>query len=258
MIRYLRDLEEFLFPRVCVFCGGLLIGKADKPISDLCVSLFVCPSCLMRLPFKPFSTHRMPCLSNAYEEDPIPDFSVLVPFRYEGEIVSALRALKFHDAPYIAGTLAFFMAESVRRCGCRFDAVIPVPLSASRFRKRGYNQAELLAEEIARRVELPCPRGFLMRTRNTKQQSRYNDPGMRAANVRDSFAVPDMVSIEALSVLLVDDVFTTGNTLHEAALALFRAGAGAVTSITAASGRKEPDEQGFMTQIAARRAAVHK
>jgi ComF family protein len=199
----------------------------------------------------------MPCLSNTYEEDPIPDFSVLVPFRYEGEIISALRALKFHDSPYIAGTLAFFMAESVRRSGCRFDAVIPVPLSASRFRKRGYNQAELLAGEIARRLELPCPRGFLMRTRNTKQQSRFTDPGMRAANVRGSFAVPDHVSVEDLSVLLVDDVFTTGNTLHEAALALFRAGAGAVTAITAASGRKEPGEKGFMTSVSSGRTAVH-
>ena len=258
MIRYVQALEAFLFPQVCVFCGGLIHDRENLATSDLHVTLSVCHGCLARLPYKPFKAHRMPCLSNAYEGDAIPDFSVLVPFRYEGEIVSALRALKFHDAPYISETLGFFMAESVRRCGFCFDAVIPVPLSLSRLRKRGYNQAALLAREIARRMELPCLEDFLVRTRNTKQQSRSNDPGLRAANVRDAFVVPDRVSVDDLSVLLVDDVFTTGNTLHEAALALFRAGAGSVMAITAASGRREADGKGFMTVKLSGRAAVRR
>jgi len=255
MKRCRRVFEKFLFPRVCVFCGGLLIEKADPKANELCAELSVCPTCLASLPFKSFESHRMCCLSNAYDEDPIPNFSVLVPFRYEGEIVPALRALKFHDAPYIAGTLAFFMAESVLRCGTQFDAVLPVPLSDSRLRTRGYNQAGILASEIANRVGLPCLDGFLIRTRKTRQQSRYRDPGLRAANVRGSFAVPDRASVDDLSLLLVDDVFTTGNTLHEAALALFRARAGSVTAITAASGRREGDEKGFLTQMMSDRSA---
>ncbi len=258
MIFSLKGSEDYIFPRVCIFCGSLILQKNDRVTNEFCAALSVCPVCLARLPFKSFESHRMPCLSNAYAEDPIPDFSVLVPFRYEGEIIHALRALKFHDAPYIARTLAFFMAESVRRYGTRFDAIIPVPLSDSRLHKRGYNQAELIAVNIGERVGLPCLPGFLVRTRNTKQQSRFRDPGMRAANVRGSFAVPDRVSVENLSVLLVDDVFTTGNTLHEAALALFRAGAEKITAITAASGRKERGAKGFMTEMAARRSTVHR
>ena len=240
-------VRNILFPKTCVFCGSLIIDPADSSARYLLTILSICPGCLSHLPFKTFDTHEMPCLSNPYEGDPISDFTVLVPFRYEGEIVSALRALKFHDAPYIAETLAFFMAESARRTEYLFDAVIPIPLSAARLRKRGYNQAALLARAIARHVDLPCPENFLLRTRNTKQQSRYHDPAMRAVNVHGSFAVPDDVSVDSLSVLLVDDVFTTGNTLHEAARALYRAGVAQVVAITAATGRRENDGKGFMT-----------
>ena len=194
----------------------------------------------------------MCCLSNAYDEDPIPNFSVLVPFRYEGEIVPALRALKFHDAPYIAD-FRFFMAESVLRCGTQFDAVLPVPLSDSRLRTRGYNQAGILASEIANRVGLPCLDGFLIRTRKTRQQSRYRDPGLRAANVRGSFAVPDRASVDDLS-LLVDDVFTTGNTLA-------RSGSGSFSRSEFSNGdhrrirKKRRGRKGFLTQMMSDRSA---
>lgn len=241
-------LLQAVFPPTCVFCRALLTEPADPVTGYLTHELSICSACLARLPYKVFSAHEIACLSNPYEEDPIPDFTVLVPFRYEGEIVSALRALKFHDAPYIAETLSFFMAESVKRSAYYFDAVIPVPLSGARLRRRGYNQAGLLARSIAKRIEKPCPENFLIRNRNTRQQSRYKDPMLRAANVKDSFSVPEHVSVEDLSVLLVDDVFTTGNTLHEAALALYRAKAENVVAITAASGRGEVDGKGFLTQ----------
>ncbi|MDD3959876.1 MAG: ComF family protein [Oscillospiraceae bacterium] len=247
MMPYRSAIRNFFFPKVCVFCGGVPVRSGRAKADSLCEDLSVCAVCLALLPFKLFTAHEIPCLSNAYESDPIPGFSVLVPFRYEGEIVSALRALKFNDAPYIARTLGYFMATSAYASGRSFDAVIPVPLSTSRLRRRGYNQAALLATEISGRLELPCLECFLIRTRSTRQQSRFVDPGLRAANVRGAFAVPEEASVEGLRILLVDDVFTTGNTLHEAALALFRAGAADVTAVTTASGRDDDNEKGFMT-----------
>ncbi|MBN1891256.1 MAG: ComF family protein [Clostridiales bacterium] len=253
-----RLLSHAVFPPTCVFCRALLTERDHSATGSLTHELSICPACLARLPYKVFAAHETPCLSNPYEEDPIPDFKVLVPFRYEGEIVSALRALKFHDAPYVAETLSFFMAESVNHSSYFFDAVIPVPLSSARLRRRGYNQAGLLARSIARRIEKPCPENFLIRNRNTRQQSRYKDPMLRAANVKGSFAVPDNVSVDDLSILLVDDVFTTGNTLHEAALALYEAKAGNVVAITAASGREEVDGKGFLTQKASKASRRHR
>lgn len=235
----IRILEDALFPPVCVFCGRILPKETDESAAFFAEELRVCRRCLAVLPLRSPADRRHPCLSNPYSSDPIPGFEVIVPFRYEEPVVTALRAIKFHDAPYLARTLSFFMAEAIRMESGEFDAVIPIPLSSERRKKRGYNQAALLAEPLARAMNLPCPNDFLVRTRNTSQQSRFIDPNLRCENVRDAFKVPDSVDVTGLSILLVDDVSTTGSTLHEAALTLYRNGARHVAGIAAASGRTE-------------------
>jgi ComF family protein len=234
-------LTDVLLPSVCIFCKSLIRPKKDPAVDFLGQVLGVCEKCLAQLPFKEFKDHVVPCLSNPYDNDPIPDLCAIVPFRYQEPVVSGLRALKFHDAPYVARALSFFMGEAIIRSGMTFDAVLPVPLSDERLRRRGYNQARLLAEPIAKRLNLPCPEGFLIRTRNTKQQSRYSDPALRSQNVSGAFIVPEQVCLDNLSILLVDDVFTTGSTIHEAALTLYLAGARHVLAVTAASGRQSSD-----------------
>jgi len=227
-----------LFPPVCVFCGHVLLVDKDETASFFSKSLRICRKCLAVLPLRQPNERRIPCLSNPYENDPIADFEVLSVFRYEDPVVRALRALKFHDAPYLAASLSFFMSEALlEECGV-FDAVIPVPLSAQRRKRRGYNQAELLAEPLAERMQMPCMPSFLTRTKNTQQQSRFSDPNLRAQNICDAFCVPDTCDVHGLSLLLVDDVSTTGSTFHEAALTLYRNGARHVAGIAVASGRK--------------------
>lgn len=236
-------LKEILLPNVCIFCKCLILPKREPAADFFGRDLGICVKCLARLPFKEFEKHVVPCLSNPYDDDPIPDLRAVVPFRYHEPIISALRALKFHDAPYVARALAFFMGGAIMRTGITFDAVIPVPLSEERLKKRGYNQARLLAEPIAKRINLPCPDGFLIRSRDTKQQSRYTDPALRSQNVSGAFLVPEQVCVDNLSILLVDDVFTTGSTIHEASLTLCLAGARYVLALTAASGRQNPDDR---------------
>ena len=232
------DLRAVLFPSVCVFCGHILLKEKDSTAAFFAEKLQICRDCLAILPLRFPDERCVPCLSNSYEGDPIPDLQVLVPFHYEDPVVSALRAVKFHDAPYIGKSLSFFMSEAVLSCETLFDAVIPIPLSPARRRKRGYNQAELLAKPLAQRMNVPYIPSFLIRTKNTRQQSRFSDPILRAANICDAFLVPDEYDLDGLSILLVDDVTTTGNTLHEAAVTLYRKGARYVAGITAASGRK--------------------
>lgn len=255
-----QDLTGILLPSVCIFCKSLIRPKKDPAVDFFRQVLGVCEKCLARLPFKEFQEHIVPCLSNPYDNDPIPDLRAIVPFRYQEPVVSALRALKFHDAPYVARALAFFMGEAIIRSGMTFDAVLPIPLSEERLRRRGYNQARLLAEPIAKRMNLPCPEGFLIRTRNTNQQSRYSDPALRSQNVSGAFIVPEQVCLENLSILLVDDVFTTGSTIHEAALTLYLSGARYVMALTAASGRHNSDnESGSLSKrVQTRSAKNHK
>jgi len=226
-----------LFPPVCVFCGHVLLIEKDDAAAFFSEELQICRHCLAILPLRFPGERRISCLSNPYEGDPVPDMQVLVPFRYEDPIVQALRAIKFHDAPYIGISLSFFMSEALLAEDSIFDAVIPIPLSSRRRKRRGYNQAELLAEPLARRLNVPYVPSFLTRARHTKQQSRFSDPAQRSANICDAFTVPDNFDLDGLSILLVDDVTTTGSTLHEAAMTLYRKGAGYVAGIAAASGR---------------------
>ncbi|MEI8201145.1 MAG: ComF family protein [Eubacteriales bacterium] len=226
-----------LFPPVCVFCGCILLKEKDDAAAFFSEKLQICRKCMAILPLRFPEERRISCLSNPYEGDPAPDMQVLVPFRYEDPIVQALRAVKFHDAPYIGISLSFFMSEALLSQASLFDAVIPVPLSSKRRKQRGYNQAELLAEPLARRMNLPYIPAFLIRSRHTRQQSRFSDPVQRSANIFNAFSVPDEFDLEGLSILLVDDVTTTGSTLHEAAVTLYRKGARYVAGIAAASGR---------------------
>lgn len=238
-------LVKALFPPVCVFCGHILLKEKEATASFFADKLQICRKCMAVLPLRFPQDRRIPCLSNPYEGDPIPDFEVLVPFRYEEPVVSALRAVKFHDAPYIGKSLSFFMSEAVLAEDAGFDAVVPVPLSEKRLRQRGYNQAALLALPLAERMQVPYLPSFLVRTKYTKQQSRFSDPLLRLENVSDAFSVPQECDVEGLSILLVDDVTTTGSTLHEAAAAFYKRGALHVAGTAAASGRKERARSDF-------------
>jgi ComF family protein len=105
--------------------------------------------------------------------------------------------------------------------------VIPVPLHWRRRWSRGYNQSEALARMLATRLALPCRPRWLRRIRNTPQQTQQT-PSARSENVRGAFAARPGSPLAGQTVLLVDDVMTTGSTAGEAARALRAAGAGRV------------------------------
>ncbi len=154
----------------------------------------------------------------------------------------AVHALKYRGLPRIADDLAGAMAG----VGLHTDAasaLVPVPLAPKRLRERGYNQSEILAEALARRWRLPVVCDLLTRVRETATQTALT-PETRLANVAGAFAAERDALVGRLTpgrrpgvsrdptYILVDDVFTTGATLAEAARALEQAGARAVLGIT--------------------------
>jgi ComF family protein len=110
--------------------------------------------------------------------------------------------------------------------------VVPVPLHAARLRERGYNQAALLAREMARRVGLALDEQTLIRRRATAPQVELN-ARQRSENVRDAFHCSGD-GLAGKQVLLVDDVCTTGATLEACAVALYEGGARSVRALTLA------------------------
>lgn len=114
--------------------------------------------------------------------------------------------------------------------------IIPVPLSEKRFKKRGYNQAELLAKELSRKnpVFFILETSVLHKIRDTKTQVSVKDRMQRLQNIRGSFAVNQSEKIRGKTVIVIDDVVTTGATIAEARRVLLKAGARIVYGVTVA------------------------
>jgi ComF family protein len=150
---------------------------------------------------------------------------------FEGIGREAVHALKFNGRHAIAGPLGRLMAQAV--AGVEVDAVCHVPLHPRRRRERGYDQAALLARSVARTLDLPYQPRALRRIRATAQQATL-DRVARQANVDGAFRA--QVDLSGRSVLLIDDVSTTGATILAAATALRDFGAAAVTGLVFAHG----------------------
>ena len=151
---------------------------------------------------------------------------------YEGPLEIALQRFKYHGWRRLAEPLALLMAERVVVEGLSASWVVAVPLHSSRLQQRGFNQSELLASELCKRVGLRRPPGGLVRTRATPPQVGH-DRRWRLENVRGAFAWCGG-TLEGRSILLIDDVATTGATLEACAAALRSAGSGPVTGISVA------------------------
>lgn len=153
----------------------------------------------------------------------------------EGVLREAVHRLKYSDLTALAEPLGGLMASYWAQHPLPADVVVPVPLHAARLRERGYNQAALLADEMARRVGLAVDGHTLNRQRATAPQVEL-DARERRENVRDAFHCADD-TLAGQQVLLVDDVCTTGSTLEACAQALYAGGARAVRALTLACAR---------------------
>lgn len=143
--------------------------------------------------------------------------------RYSEPLRSMCKAMKFGNARDVAAPLAAYLVQLLMDRGVadKVDVIVPMPLHVLRRFERGYNQAELLAQPLARALGKPLLPQALRRTRGTDRQARLS-PLERRRNVEGAFAVrPKFASsIASKSILLVDDVMTTGSTFAAAAQAL--------------------------------------
>ena len=159
-------------------------------------------------------------------------------FRYRGKLKHAMHGFKYSARLDLAENLAQMLESCVRAYDFdqNIDMILPVPLHATRFRERGYNQSSLLAKHLSSRLGLHYrPAQILSRVRDTATQTGLN-ARQRAVNVHGAFNVAHSARVHGQSVLLVDDVMTTGATVSAAAKALQSAGATGVYVVTVARG----------------------
>lgn len=137
-----------------------------------------------------------------------------------------LHAFKYKDCPNLAAPMAeglVAMVEADRRLSAA-DLVVPVPMTAARRRERGYNQAELLARQLARATGRELCTGAIRRRRSSRSQTRLS-ARRRRANVRGAFDIRNAATFAGRAVLVVDDVITTGATAGEVGRLLLHGGA---------------------------------
>ena len=223
-------LLDLVFPKSCLGCGAegeFVCAPCSRAV------VFRAPQCLVcsRRNFdgilcstcREKSSLRRFLAPFSYGEPLIRD--LIHAYKYEG-----VRELKAFFADEILAFLNFYSirprAESV---------VVPIPLHRSRERQRGFNQAVLLAEELARRMNLAVL-PMLSRRRATEQQIDMASYAKRRENIAGAFAVTDPAAVLGHTVILIDDVATSGATLSEAAQTLRQAGARSVWAIAIAKG----------------------
>jgi ComF family protein len=224
------ELRFASFPRVAQFLAADLAFELGAGISV--PASVLCPGCWMRL--EPAGTWGRLERSGA-PGDPVP---TIAPFFTNDELLSLVRFLKYSGGRSAVPALGWWMARALgdylenpsAHCSSA-PVLVPVPLHSSREKSRGYNQAFLLAQEVAVRLGITVESRVLGRIRNTKSQSKL-DARQRTSNVEGAFSLMREDLVNAKSVILVDDLVTTGGTALACIAAL---GGASVTSIAVLS-----------------------
>ena len=218
----LPALLDLVLPRVCVVCGRPLIPQEQR----------LCLFCLADLPetrYAPLGHNPMADRFNAKiqvdEYEPYAYAAALYHYRAESGYKKISQALKYRRDFGTGRWAARLLGErlSASPLYADVDLVVPVPLHWTRRWRRGYNQAEIIAREVARVLEAPCEGRLLRRRRRTRSQAHLRGSDAKAANVAGAFVLRRPVRPEVHHILLIDDVFTTGATLAACHRALRRA-----------------------------------
>jgi ComF family protein len=236
------NLLNFLYPPRCVACGAQFGPDETRRICAGCASRVEqmpeprCEICGGPLESEVSGAARCArCLANPprYRKA-----TTIARYRTTaedepGSLPALIRRHKYGLDQSVGRALAEYLGDDFALAGADYDVVIPVPLHWRRLWWRGFNQAALLAAEVAERLALPLDATSFVRIRFTNPQTaRHHDDRVR--NVRRAFSVARPKSIAGKRVLLVDDVMTTGATVDECARVLLRAGAASVDVFTLA------------------------
>ncbi len=209
-------LLDFFFPPKCAFCGAVMDREGDG----------VCPACRASLPRTGEKTQSFRFISAA-----------AAPYYYEGKVRDGLLRYKFSGARGRGRVFGREIGEDLlERDLPAPDLITWVPLSPRRERKRGYDQARILAEGAAEALGT-APVRLLRKVRHVSPQSRIRSPEERKANISGCYEVTDPDAVKGKRILLIDDIITTGATVSECARMLRLAGAEDVSAAALACHR---------------------
>ena len=236
----LAHVADICWPRVCAVpeCGR----PVDRPGRHLCSRCHAnlpwlegggaCRVCGRTIPSE--APHDFVC-DECRKLRPAFEFARAA-VRYSEPAARLVKDFKFRGALWLREDLTDILEAAVRAKldASAIDLVMPVPLHFFRYVTRGYNQSAILARALAARLDRRFDASSIRRRRDTEHQTRLSGKSAREKNIQGAFAVRRPESVRGRTVLLVDDVMTTGGTLSECAKPLMAAGAARVWCATVA------------------------
>ena len=218
-MKLLTAALDLLFPPKCPFCRRVL----DDPRAPLC------PKCQPQLPWleKKESFRKVEHTAGCWS-----------PLVYQDMVRACIHRYKFTPVPALGQPLGLLAAQcALDHPEIAPDVVTWTPLSRKSLKKRGFDQAQLLAREVGRELGVPVE-PLLEKTRETRQQSLLESPAERKANTLGAYRLREGENVAGKKILLVDDVVTSGSTLSACAGELKRKGAAEVWCVTLAQAGK--------------------
>lgn len=196
-----NSIKDILFPVRCPYCETV-IHKTE----------YACEDCKKKFP------------SPAIIKYAVGGYKCTSPFPYDGIFKKAVKRFKFGNKGGYAKQLAFPIVQSILESyqGVDFDLITCVPMHKKRLAQRGYNQAELLAKECAKIMNIPYCDTLEKYKENREQHSIKASE--RAKNVKGVYRITDKELVNGKNILIIDDIITTGNTLGECAKILMKQG----------------------------------
>lgn len=236
MIRLAERLLNVVYPRRCPMCDCIL-GKGDAYVCSACIQKIrvveepYCMKCGKPLEEKD-AEYCTDCTYHPHIFDR--GRSLLV---YEGDVRKSIYRFKYSGRKEYAQAYAHLAEEKlgdfIREI--KPDALIPVPLHIRRFRKRGYNQAELFAKALGRRMGIPVMSKLVKRTRNTLPQKELDFAG-RQNNLKKAFKL-SRNDVKLYTTIIIDDIYTTGSTMDAVSMQLKSIGVKEIYFLTISGGK---------------------
>jgi competence protein ComFC len=212
---------DLFFPKFCLICGREGTWCCENCLNKIGIEQSnICPFCA-----QPAAMGRIspPCQKVNYLSQ-----LINLGFYHEKDWQDLIQSFKYQYiegcADIIRELLKRFLKKYPEFKNSDYQSLVPIPLHSRRFLERNFNQAEVLAEILSRELGLGVESSVLKRIKNTQPQAQLKDEE-RKKNIIGVFEVVDESKVMGKKILLVDDVFTTGSTLKEAAKTLLAAGA---------------------------------
>jgi len=224
-------MVDLIFPEKnsCLICGYW-----DESIGGT----YICRECLYN--FKKIKGHKCKICSKPLItssdicieciETPKSFKKVYSPYKYEGLIREVIKDYKYNNMPFYYKMLGELLYKYIKGIDIDFDIISYVPLHKNKMKKRGYNQSELMAKYLEKKLNIPCEK-LIERLVDTKAQNQLKRDD-RAENLKNTFLA--VKKLENKNILIVDDVYTTGTTLNECSKSLLKVGVKNIYGLTLA------------------------